>query len=140
MAKSDENIEGTSSSSSVFAPAADGAGAVAMWEKRKMRLGRPGHCLPLWFKADCETQRLQVVHLIQIYSHRALEKYSKILRGLENTTLERFTWRVQSDSDGVALSSPLSRKKKVCKHQPYAKRCILNVQRHKTHPLIIACT
>ena len=59
---------------------------------------------------------------------------------LENTTLERFSWRVQSDSDGVAWSSPLSRKKKVCKHQPYAKRCILNAQQHKTHQIIIACT
>ena len=38
----------------------------------------PGHCLPLWCKADCQTQHLQVVHLIQIFSHWALEKYSKI--------------------------------------------------------------
>ena len=98
----------------------------------------PGHCLPLWCKADCQTQSLQAVHLIQIFGHGALQKYSKIYR-LENTTLERFSWRVKSDSNGVALSSPLSRKKKRCKHQPYAKRCILNAQRHKTHPIIIAC-
>ena len=46
--------------------------------------------------------------------------------GLKNTTLERFSWRVQSNLNGVAQSSPLSRKKKVWKHQPYAKWCILD--------------
>ena len=34
--------------------------------------------------------------------------------------------------------SPLSQKKKVCKHQPYAKRCFLRAPRHKTPSLIIA--
>ena len=38
------------------------------------------NCLPLWCKADCETQRLQVEHFIQIFCHGALEKYSKIHR------------------------------------------------------------
>ena len=102
----------------------------------------PGYCLPLWCKADCQTQRLQVAHLIQILSHCALEKYSKIHRvGEEYNPWTLLSDRkVQSDSDGVALSYPLSRKKKVFKRQPYAGRCILNAQRHKTHSLIIACT
>ena len=34
--------------------------------------------------------------------------------GLDNTTVEHFSWRVQSNSDGVALSSLLSQKKKAC--------------------------
>ena len=37
-------------------------------------------CVNLWCKADCKTQSLQVVHLIQIFGHGALEKYSKIHR------------------------------------------------------------
>ena len=45
----------------------------------------PGHYLPLWCKADCQTQSLQVVHLIRIFSHGALEKYSKIPRAGECT-------------------------------------------------------
>ena len=40
----------------------------------------PGHYLTLWFKADCQTQNLQVVHLIQIFSHCTVEKISKIHR------------------------------------------------------------
>ena len=61
--------------------------------------------------------------------------------GLENPPLDNCNWRqwrVQSDLDGAARSSPLSRKKKVCKYQSYAKRCILLAPRHKTASFIIA--
>ena len=62
-------------------------------------------------------KRLQVVHwhLIQMLCHCALKKYGKIHRVGEYNPWT-FSWRVQSDSDGVARSTPLSRKKKVCKH------------------------
>ena len=72
------------------------------------------------------------------FGHCTLEKYhdSKIHR-VEEYNPCTFSWRVQSDSDGVAQSSPLSPKTKVCKHQTYVKRCILNAQRHKTHPIIL---
>ena len=40
----------------------------------------------------------------------------------------------------VARSSTLSRKKKVCKQQWYAKRCILRAPRHKKHTLKLART
>ena len=118
-----------------------------MWEKWKMIRWT---LLPLCCKADsaadCPTQSLQVVHLIQflVTGHRRnIAKYI----GLENTTFEHCSWRVQSNSDLVARPPPpppfkLPRKKKfeVCKHQPYVKRCILNVQRCKTHPSMIAVT
>ena len=49
------------------------------------RFARQGHCLPLWCKAPCTANTtptscsvLKLVHLIQIFSLWALEKYSKI--------------------------------------------------------------
>ena len=97
----------------------------------------PHTCTPIraiqTFLPTCP-QSLQVVHFLVTASWRNIAKYL----GLENAPLECCNWRVQSDSDGAARSSPLSRKKKVCKHQSYAKRCIFNAQRHKAHPLIIA--
>ena len=57
---------------------------------------------------------------------------------LENPPLDNCNWTVQSDSDWVALSSPLSWKEKMYKHQAYAKLCILHVLRHKKLSLIIA--
>ena len=39
--------------------------------------------LALWWKADCQTQSLEVVHLIQIFGHCARcaqEKYDKMHR------------------------------------------------------------
>ena len=61
-------------SSLVFSPAADGAASESDWEQWMICM----HCLHLWTKADCQTQSLQVVLLIQIFSHCALEKYCKI--------------------------------------------------------------
>ena len=128
------HTQGTSSLSSVFAPAADGAESV--WEQWKIRLDIACLCGAKQ-TAKHKAYKLYTWFKFSVTAHwRNIAKYI----GLENTTLERFIWRVQSDSDGVARSPPLSRKKKVCKHQSYAKRCILNAQRHKTHSLIIACT
>ena len=81
--ESDENLEGSSSSSSIkddLCPCS---------RRSLIRVGTvedsPGHYLPLWCKADCQTQSLQVVHLIRIFGHGALEKYSKIPRAGECT-------------------------------------------------------
>ena len=54
----------------------------------------PGHCLPLWCKADCQTQRLQFVHLIQILVPVHWRNIAKYI-GLENTTLQHCSWRVR---------------------------------------------
>ena len=79
---------------SFFAPAVDGAESV--WEQWKIHLDIACLCggkqsakhnawkLYTWFKFSV------TVHW------RNIAKYI----GLENTTLERFSWRVQSDSDG----------------------------------------
>ena len=88
-AECDENIEGTS----IFLRPCSRWSWISVGTVEDS----PRHCLPLWWKAECQAQRLKVVHLIQIFGHwRNIAKYI----GLENTTLERFSWRVQSDSDG----------------------------------------
>ena len=113
-AESNENIEGTLSSSSVFPPAADGA--VSVWEQRKICLDIARLCGAKQ-TAKQNAYKLYTWFKFSVTAHwRNIAKYI----GLENTTLEHFSWRVQGDSDRVALSSPLSRKKKMCKHQPPA--------------------
>ena len=96
--------------------------------------GSHGHCLPAkrnaynlytWF-----TARWRIVAVSS-----GLENPH-----LDNLPLDNCNWRVQSDSDWVAWSSPLSRKKNVLKHQFYAKQCILHALRHKTHSLILSGT
>ena len=93
-----------------------------------------GHAGWQWMLCKGQTQSLQFVHCLVTARWRIVAVSS----GLENPPLDNCKWRVQSDSDGAALSSPLSRKKKVCKHQAYAKRCFLHAPRHKTPSLIIA--
>ena len=93
-----------------------------------------GHAGWQWMQCKGQTQSLQFVHC----SVTARWRIVAVSSGLENPPLDNCKWRVQSDSDGAARSSPLSRKKKVCKHQAYAKRCILRASRHKTPSLIIA--
>ena len=95
-----------------------------------------GHARWQWMRCKGQTQSLQFVHC----SVTARWRIVAVSRGLENPPVDNCKWRVQSDSDGAARSSPLSRKKKVCKNQPYAKWCILNAHRRKAHPLIIAYT
>ena len=92
-----------------------------------------GHAGWQWMWCKGQTQRLLFVHC----SVKARWKIVAVSGGLENPPLDNCNWRVQSDSDGAARSSPLSRKKKVCKHQSYAKRCILRAPRHKTASFII---
>ena len=87
-----------------------------------------------WMLCKGQTQRLLFVNC----SFTARWRIVAVSGGLENPPLDNCNWIVKSNSDGVARSSPLSRKKKVCKHQSYAKRCILRAPRHKTPSLIIA--
>ena len=93
-AKSVENIEGASSSSSIFAPTADEA--ELEWEQWKICLDIACLCVAK------QTAKHK--------SHRALEKYSEIY-GVGEYNLELFSWRVQSDSGGVAWSSPYLEKR-----------------------------
>ena len=121
-------------SKTIFAPAADVVWSE--WEQGKIRLDITCLCGAKQ-TAKHKACKLYTWFKFSVTGHcRNIAKYI----GLENTTLECFSWRVPSDSDGVALSSPLSQQKNVYKHQPYAKRCILNAQRHKTRPIIIVWT
>ena len=69
-AECDENIEGTS----IFLRPCSRWSWISVGTVEDS----PRHCLPLWWKAECQAQRLKVVHLIQIFGHCTLEKYSKI--------------------------------------------------------------
>ena len=76
----------------------------------------PWYCLPLWCKANCQTQTKPASCTLDsnfwsLCSGEIIRKIAKYTRE-NNTTLERCSRRVQSDSgsDGVALSSPLSQK------------------------------
>ena len=92
-----------------------------------------GHAGWQWMQCKGQTQILQFVH----YSVTVRWRIVPVSSGLANPPLDNCNCRVQSDSDEAALSSPLSEKKKVCKHQSYAKRCTLRAPRHKTASLII---
>ena len=81
----------------------------------------PGYCLLLCCKADCETKCQQVVHFIRIFSHGALEKYSKIHRVGEYNP-----WNVllgQSKATQTGLHCPPPPPAMWC-----VKQCILHVQ------------
>ena len=119
-----------SSLSSASAPASGTSGSE---RKAWKMLGHAG-----WQFMLCKgpTQSLQFVHCLVTARWRIVA----VSGGLEIPPLHHCNWKVQSDSDGAARSSPSSRKKKVCKHQAYAKRCILHALRHTTHSLIIAGT
>ena len=54
----------------------------------------PGHCLPLWCKADCQTQSTQVLHLIQIFGHCALENSRILQPEIYQVGLNPPTWKV----------------------------------------------
>ena len=53
--------------------------------------------LPLWCKADYQTQSLQVIHCLVLAGWRIIAKYF----WLDNATLEHCSWRIKSDSNGV---------------------------------------
>ena len=84
---------------------------------------------------------LTICTLDSSFCHIALENFA-VSGGLENPPLDNCNWIVRSDSDWVARSFPfkLISKKKVCKHQAYAKRRILHALRHTTHLSIFAGT
>ena len=70
-----ENIEGISSSSSVFAPAADGA--VSVWEQWKIHLDIACLC---GAKQTAKHNVYKFYTLFKFFGHGELEKYSKIHR------------------------------------------------------------
>ena len=97
-----------------------------------------GHADLQWMLCQGQTQSLQYVHCLVT----ARWIIVAVLGGLENTPLDICTWRVQRNSDGAVhsvQSPPLSRKRN-CKHQAHAKRCILHALRPKTHLLTIPGT
>ena len=95
-----------------------------------------GHAAWQWMRCKGQAQSLQFVHCTVTARWRIVA----VSNCLENPPLDNCNWSVQSDSDGAAWSSPLSRKKKVCEYQSYAKCCILRAPRHKTASFIIAGT
>ena len=134
----DENLEASSFSSSIFAPAADGAESV--WEQWKISLDITCLC---GAKQTAKHKAYKLYTWFKFFCHCALEKYSKIHRvGEWELIMEPLNVLVGdfiATQTGLHCPPPLSRKKEVYKHWPYAKRCISNTQRHKTHPIIIAC-
>ena len=97
--ESDENLEGSSSSSSIkddLCPCS---------RQSLIRVGTvedsPGHYLPLWCVKH-KAYKLYTWFKFSVTAHwRNIAKYIGTMIGLENTTLERFSWRVHSYSDRV---------------------------------------
>ena len=83
-AKADENIEGTQSSSSIFAPAADGA--VFVWKQLKICLDIACFCVAK------QTVKQNANKLYTLFEFSVTEHWRNIAKyiGLENTTLGTF--------------------------------------------------
>ena len=75
--------------------------------------GLPGYCLPLLY---CRTPSLPFVPLVQLFEFSsALSRAVELFQSMEDwrirpSNIHDYNWRVQSDSDGAAPSSPLSPK------------------------------
>ena len=67
-----------------------------------------GHAGWQWMLCKGQTQSLQFVHC----SVTARWRIVAVSSGLENPPLDNCNWRVQSDSDGAARSSPYLEKRK----------------------------
>ena len=67
-----------------------------------------GHAGWQWMRCKGQTQSLQFVHRTVTARWRIVAVSS----GLENQPLDNCKWRVQSDSDGAARSSPYLEKRK----------------------------
>ena len=100
------DLPGSSSSSvSALASGRSGSVRVAWIPPLEDALGHAGW---QWMRCKGQTQSLQFVHCAVTARWRIVAVSS----GLENPPLDNCNWRIQSDSDGAARSSPLSRQRK----------------------------